>query len=80
MKSDPKRRGELFLEVMTETMRKWMEIADKRLRDTDIKCFVCPGNDDTFEIEPAIEESEFVTNAADKVVAIDDYHEMISLG
>ncbi len=80
LKSDPKRRGELFLEVMTETMRKWMEIADKRLRDTDIKCFVCPGNDDTFEIEPAIEESEFVTNAADKVVAIDDYHEMISLG
>ncbi len=80
LKSDPKKRDELFLEVITQTMKKWMEIADKRLKNTGIKCFVCPGNDDTFEIDPIIEGSEFVTNAADKVVAIDDHHEMISVG
>lgn len=80
LKSNAKRRDELFLELMTQTIREWMEIADERLRNTGIKCFVCPGNDDMFEIDPIIEESEFVRHAENKVVAIDDYHEMISLG
>jgi len=78
--SNTKRRDELFLEVATDTLRRWMRIADERLKNSNIKCFVCPGNDDMPEIDAALEEAEFVTNAANKVVMIDDYHEMISLG
>jgi len=75
-----KRRDELFLELATDTLRRWMRIADERLKNTSIKCFVCPGNDDVPEIDQVIEESKFVTNAGNKVVMIDDHHEMISLG
>lgn len=80
LKSDSKRRDELFLELMTQTLRRWMRIADERLKNTGIKCFICPGNDDMFEIDPIMEESEFVKHAGNKIVAVDDHHEMISLG
>lgn len=80
LKSNAGRRDELFLELMTHSIRRWMRIADERLKDTGIKCFVCPGNDDMFEIDPIIEESEFVIHAENKVIAVDDHHEMISVG
>jgi hypothetical protein len=70
----------LFIDLMTEGIGKWMKIADERLRNSKVKCFVCPGNDDVLEINQIIERSETVVNAADKVVAIDGRHEMISLG
>lgn len=78
--SNAKRRDELFLKLATDTLRRWMIIADERLKNSNIKCFVCPGNDDMLEIDPVIEEAEFVTNAGNKVVLIDNHHEMISLG
>lgn len=80
LKSNAKRRDELFLELMTQTIRRWVRIADERLKNTGIKCFVCPGNDDMFEIDPIIEESEFVIHAENKVITVDDHHKMISVG
>ena len=79
LKSDPKKREKLFLELMTQTLRRWMKIADERLRNTNIKCFVCPGNDDPLGIDQIIEESEFVGHATNKIVDVNG-HKMISLG
>jgi Icc-related predicted phosphoesterase len=78
--SDAQKRDKLFLELATSTLRRWMNIADERLKGTNIKCFVCPGNDDMLEIDQVIEEAESVANAGNKVVMIDNSHEMISLG
>jgi len=80
LKSNAEKRNELFLELMIRTIRKWTEIADERLKNTGIKCFVCPGNDDMLEIDPIIKESECVIHAENRVVAVDDNHEMISVG
>jgi uncharacterized protein len=55
-------------------------IAEERLKGTNIKCFVQPGNDDPFEIDNAFKGSEFVTNVDNTLVMIDDLHEMISVG
>lgn len=78
--SNAQKRDKLFLELATDTLRRWMRIADERLKGTNIKCFVCPGNDDMLEIDAVMEEAELVTNAGNKVVLVDDHHEMISLG
>jgi Icc-related predicted phosphoesterase len=80
LRSNTEKRDKIFLDLMMREIRNWMKVADAKLKDSNIKCFVCPGNDDIPQIDGIIEESEFVVNAADKVIPIDDHHEMISLG
>jgi uncharacterized protein len=37
---------------------RWVAFADEKLAGTGIKCFVCPGNDDMFEIDDVLESSK----------------------
>jgi hypothetical protein len=48
------------------------------LRGTDVKCYVSPGNDDRFDIDPVLKESSVVIYPEDEVVWIDENHEMIT--
>ncbi|MEM3406369.1 MAG: metallophosphoesterase [Nitrososphaerota archaeon] len=77
---DQKRMDELFNNLMKETLRRWIKIADERLKGTEIKCYVSPGNDDSFSIDPILEESECIINPNEKIIEIDQDLEMISLG
>lgn len=74
------RSDELFLKEALKTMQHWMEYADTRLEVSGIRCYVCPGNDDMFEIDEIIKQSKHVTLAEGKVIELDDQHEMINAG
>ena len=50
------------------------------MRETGIKCFVSPGNDDRWEVDEALNKSMTITNPEEKVVELDHHHEMITLG
>lgn len=78
--ADPSRINEVFTQLTSETLRRWIKIAEERLKDTDIKLFMTGGNDDDFFIESILEESDFIINPEGKVVNIDEHHEMISTG
>ncbi len=76
----PGRSDELFAEYVLKTVQRWMEYADEKLAGTGITCYVCPGNDDVFEIDDVIAQSKTVKLAEGTVVWLDDHHEMISTG
>lgn len=76
----PGRSDELFAEYVIKTIQRWMEYADEKLAGTGITCYVCPGNDDVFEIDKVIEQSKTVKLAEGKVIWLDENHEMISTG
>jgi len=78
--SSPEISDKLFSDYVLQTIQRWMDYADQKLAGTGIKCFVCPGNDDVFEIDPLIESSKSVQYVEGKVVWLDDHHEMISTG
>jgi len=78
--SIPGRTDKLFLEQVMNTVQRWMEYADQKLAGTGIRCFVCPGNDDIFEIDKVIEASKHVENVEGRVLQLDDHHELISSG
>jgi Icc-related predicted phosphoesterase len=78
--ANPQRVDELFSKLMIAATERWLHVAEERLRDTGIKCYITPGNDDRLEIDQAFEKSDFVVNPEGRVVQIDDYHEMISTG
>ncbi|MBN1147088.1 MAG: metallophosphoesterase [Anaerolineales bacterium] len=78
--STPGRSDELFLKQVLETAQRWMEYAAAKLAGTGIRCFVCPGNDDIFELDQVIEASQFVQLAEGRVIQLDEHHEMASTG
>lgn len=80
LSSDQKRVDALFHELMLSSVKAWMQLADEKLKDTNIKCYVCPGNDDQFEIDEIIEASNRVTNAEGKVIELNQSRKMISTG
>jgi len=78
--SSPEKSDELFLEQALLTVQRWMDYADQKLAGTGIRCYVCPGNDDMFEVDKVIEASKSVNNVEGQVVQLDENHEMISSG
>jgi Icc-related predicted phosphoesterase len=76
----PGRSDEIFLQEALKTMKHWMDYADAKLTGTQMRAFVCPGNDDMFEIDDVIRQSKCVELVEGKVVQLDQYHEMINAG
>jgi uncharacterized protein len=76
----PGRSDELFLSEVIKTLERWIEYADQKLAGTGIKCYVCPGNDDIFEVDAVIASSKSVIHAEGKVLELDGQHEMVSSG
>jgi Icc-related predicted phosphoesterase len=80
LQADKQLVNELFSKVMAQGVKRWVGIAEERLKGSKAKCFISPGNDDRFDIDPALRESSVVIYPEEKVVPIDDNHEMISSG
>ncbi|OGO68308.1 MAG: hypothetical protein A2Z37_12035 [Chloroflexi bacterium RBG_19FT_COMBO_62_14] len=76
----PARSDALFIQEAIATVQNWMEYADSKLEGTGIRCYVCPGNDDMFEIDPVIAASKSVRSIEGEVIQLDDHHEMASSG
>lgn len=80
IKSDKSKINEVFKEAVIESLEGWIKIADERLKNSDIKCFILPGNDDPFFIDEILSKSNVIINPDCKVIEIDNNHEMLSIG
>jgi Icc-related predicted phosphoesterase len=80
IKDDECKIEKLFLDTMTKTLENWLQYAEEKLKGTGIKCIITPGNDDHFLIDEVLNQSDFIVNGENRVVWIDDHHEMLSLG
>jgi Icc-related predicted phosphoesterase len=76
----PGRSDEIFLDQVMGTIDRWMQYADAKLEGSGLTCYVCPGNDDMFEIDKAIAASKHVRTVEGQVIRLDEHHEMISTG
>jgi Icc-related predicted phosphoesterase len=73
-------RTKLINHLGEESLKRWMSIADQRLRGTDIKLFLTGGNDDEFGIDAILKKTDSVIYSEGQVLSIDESHEMISTG
>ena len=76
---NPAKRAECFQEVMLEGVERWMNMAAEKFRGSNIRCFVCPGNDDEMEVDDVVRRAEMVELGEGRVVEIDGFS-MISTG
>jgi len=80
MINDESKMSELFIRLMKNSIRGWIEYAESRLRGKDVKCYVMPGNDDHPAIDEVLNSSDIVENPHERVVEIADGLKMLSLG
>jgi len=78
--ADPRNVTATFNKAMLDRVTAWMHLAEERLGNTDVKCYISPGNDDLFDVDPLLSSSSCVINPEGRVVSIDGEHEMITLG
>jgi Icc-related predicted phosphoesterase len=70
----------LFMSTMKESLLRWVDRAEPFLSDLGVTCYLTGGNDDYQELVDAIRDTPHVKNADNKVVKIDQLHEMVNLG
>ncbi|HEX7313624.1 MAG TPA: hypothetical protein VF297_06870 [Pyrinomonadaceae bacterium] len=80
LRQDEARANQVFRLLMLETVQRWVELADERLKGSGIRFFVIPGNDDDYCIDAALSGSVNVINLDGQVVRLDERHEILSLG
>jgi len=78
--ADERKVDALFQQQMLETIERWLALAEERLKDSQVRCFVCPGNDDMFEVDALVQRSPRVTLGEGRVVELDRDFTMISTG
>jgi Icc-related predicted phosphoesterase len=72
----------LFQKLALERLEHWMELAKKKLRGSDVKCFISPGNDDFPLCDQILKkcQDERVVYSEAQSLFIDAEHEMITIG
>src|SRR5215218_9072647 len=78
LESSEELRDRLFHEHMLGTVEQWMQMADERL-ESEVECFVSPGNDDQFEVDEIVSAARRVRLAEGQVVEFGDF-QMVSTG
>lgn len=79
LQADPQKVDALFTECMGATLERWVAFADERLRGREMRCYVCPGNDDRFDVDDRLRRSACVEVSEGRVVEVNGV-EMISTG
>jgi hypothetical protein len=80
IRADKSKEGRVFNEAMFSVLKSWIELAKERLKGTNVKCYISPGNDDKLEIDSLLTDSEHLINPENRVVLLEGGFEMITLG
>jgi len=78
--SNKRMQDELFERLVVEMIKRWVSLAEEKLRDKNFKCFISPGNDDSRLVDEYLKSSKYIIYPEEQVVKVDSYHEMITLG
>jgi uncharacterized protein len=68
-----------FTAEMTQSLDRWLDMADGKLRGGEIPCILNGGNDDIWEIDDIIEQSPCVSFAEGKMLDLDGFP-LVSMG
>jgi Icc-related predicted phosphoesterase len=80
LQAEPAKLDARFRQEVVRTIESWVALADERLPKTGARCFMCPGNDDIFEIDGPIAASEHIEVGEGQVIDMGDGYQMLSTG
>jgi Icc-related predicted phosphoesterase len=77
MKAEPKAIDKLFHHLAFSRIQEWLELAEDRLAGKNHQLYICPGNDDYWEIDEMISCMK-LTRPCDNLLIDIDGHQMVS--
>lgn len=80
MQHDAGKVEALFKQVMLDTVRRWVNLAEERLKGSGISVYITGGNDDLPEITPILQSSSYVVDPEEKVLDVNSTYQMLSTG
>src|SRR5438046_3258186 len=80
LRGDPEKVDALFIDRMIDQIRRWTDMAEKHLAPLDIPLYWIGGNDDKPEALIHAESTPHVHFIDEKVVRLDDDHEILGFG
>src|SRR5579884_3631393 len=69
-----------FERLIEENISGWCKLAEERLKPLSARLIMNTGNDDPVQLGSIIESSGFVEYPNEKVIELDQHHELLSLG
>ncbi len=76
----PEAMTDVFFKLSNERLASWVRLAEEKLKPLGIHLFLNIGNDDFQDLGKTIEASSYVAYPNNKVLPLDEDHEMLSLG
>jgi Icc-related predicted phosphoesterase len=82
LQETPEEINSLFHHLACKRLDAWVDLAETRLANSGIKCFVTGGNDDDPGVLETIlrEDTKSFIACDNKIVEIDEFHSMVNLG
>ncbi len=70
----------LFLQIMVETLERWLRLAEERLRAKGVRLYVMLGNDDEPALREVLARSPVVVDPEDRIIELGEGFQMLSCG
>jgi Icc-related predicted phosphoesterase len=70
----------LFLQIMRETLERWIHLAEERLQGKGVRLYVMLGNDDEPALREILASSPLVVDPEDRAVELGEGFQMLSCG
>jgi hypothetical protein len=80
LRADPDRLDVEFRRATQAVIEEWVALADEHLDRADVRCFMCPGNDDELAVDELLRSSRHVELAEGEVIDLDDGYQLLSTG
>ena len=80
LSSDRRRVDDIFHQEMEKTLRRWGDLAERKLGASGRKIYVAPGNDDPYFIDDVIRDIPSFQLVEGEIVTLGDRYEMLSTG
>ncbi|HEY6427569.1 MAG TPA: hypothetical protein VIX84_10070 [Acidimicrobiales bacterium] len=77
---DPAAVHRVFIDLMRESLARWMTWAEEKLAGTGVQLYVMTGNDDPPELRELLAESSIITDPEDQLIDLGEGMTMISCG
>ena len=73
-------RDQVFKNIVGETIKTWLDFAERKLAGTGKKIIITAGNDDPLFLDQYFQNSDVIIWAERKLVWLDDKHQMLNEG
>lgn len=77
LQEDKNKLEQIFKDEMLKRIARWVSLAEQIVKDTKVRFLMMPGNDDIYDVDQIIEQSEYVENPHGRVLDYQNEYKIV---